>query len=76
MLLNSLFGKSSIGTSIRGKQLLDSYVDKEIIDCLPHLENLLHQNNLANKDVFVFFMPLDKAINDSDMVITDLKGSI
>ncbi len=57
-------------------KLLDSYVDKEIIDCLPHLENLLHQNNLANKDVFIFFMPLEKAINDSNGVITDLKGSI
>jgi hypothetical protein len=57
-------------------KLLDSCVDKEIIDCLPHLENLLHQNNLANKDVFIFFMPLEKAINDSSGVITDLKGSI
>lgn len=57
-------------------KLLDSYVDKEIIDCLPHLENLLRQNNLANKDVFIFFMPLEKAITDSDGVIADLKGSI
>ena len=57
-------------------KLIDSYVDKEIIDCLPHLKNLLHQNNLANKDVFIFFMPLQKAIADSNVVITDLKGSI
>ena len=57
-------------------KLIDSYVDKEIIDCLPHLENLLHQNNLANKDVFIFFMPLEKAKADSNGVITDLKGSI
>lgn len=57
-------------------KLIDSYVDKEIIDCLPHLESLLHQNNLTNKDVFIFFMPLEKAIADSNGVITDLKGSI
>lgn len=68
--------KASSAPLSEANKLLDSYVDKEIIDCLPHLENLLHQNNLANKDVFIFFMPLEKAINDSNGVITELKGSI
>lgn len=57
-------------------KLLDSYLDKEILSCLPHLEDLLRRYGLANKDIFLFFLPLEKATEDSNTVISTLKESI
>lgn len=57
-------------------KLLDSGLDNEILGCLPHLKELLGQYKLENKDIFLFFLPLEKATQDSNNVIKSLKESI
>lgn len=57
-------------------KLLDSNLDSEILGCLPHLKELLRQYELENKDIFLFFLPLEKATHDSNNVIIRLKESI
>lgn len=57
-------------------KLLDSYLDNEIINCLPRLKELLDEYDLLNKDIFLFFLPLEQAIKDSKNVIAALKESI